>query len=141
MDGTGHCVKNIVVCAVLLEKVVIHSLEDFACYADSNIKCFFVNIKDKDFIREIPYVESMWTLKVHMVKSLNTKARFYYLHFFKIATYDNEFYTQWYCRSADFTNPYGHMDLPLQYAVNETCASCFWVETGGCWICCPLCSQ
>lgn len=50
MDGTGHCVKNIVVCAVLLEKVVIHSLEDFACYADSNIK---------DFIREIPYVESM----------------------------------------------------------------------------------
>ena len=59
MDGTAHCVKNIVVCAVLLEKVVIHSLEGFACYADSNIKGFLVNIKDKDFIREISYVESM----------------------------------------------------------------------------------
>ena len=66
-----------------------------------------------------------------MIKSLNTKARFYYLQFFKIATDDNNFYTQWYRRSADPTDRYSHKDLPLHSAVNETCASCYQVETGG----------
>ena len=50
--------------------------------------------EEPDFIRETPYDESMYTLKVHMVKSFKTKAGFYYLQFFKIATDDNPFYTQ-----------------------------------------------
>ena len=38
MDGVVGCVKNMVLRAVLSEKVVIHSPEDFVRYADSNIK-------------------------------------------------------------------------------------------------------
>ena len=59
-----------VYCAVLLEKIVFHSPEDFACYADSNIKRVLVEFiptsevkEEPDFIRETPYVDSMCTLK------------------------------------------------------------------------------
>ena len=80
-----------VYCAVLLKKVVIHSPEDFPCYADSNIKVVLVvfiptsEVKEEpDFIQETPYVDSMCTLKSHMVKSFKMKAGgFYYLLFFK----------------------------------------------------------
>ena len=80
-----------VYCAVLLKKVVIHSPEDFPRYADSNIKVVLVvfiptsEVKEEpDFIQETPYVDSMCTLKAHMVKSFKMKAgEFYYLLFFK----------------------------------------------------------
>ena len=87
----GGCVKNMVYCAVLLKKVVIHSPEDFPRYADSNIKVVLVvfiqtsEVKEEpDFIQETPYVDSMCTLKSHMAKSFKMKAGgFYYLLFFK----------------------------------------------------------
>ena len=123
-----------VFCAVLSKKVVIHSLEDFARYADSNIKgVSFLFMPTSEiteepyFIQEVPYVESMCTLKV---KSFKTKAGFYYLQFFKIGTDDNSFYTHWYRRPGDLTDPCCHMDLPVHYAVNETCAKCFQGEMG-----------
>ena len=83
----------------------------------------------------------MCTLKVHMVKSFETKARFYNLWIFRIATYDNPFYAHWHCRPGDLTDPCGHMDLPVPYAVNEKCTSCFQGGTGSSWIRCPVCSQ
>ena len=70
-----------VYCAVLLKKVVIHSPEDFPRYADSNIKVVLIvfiltsEVKEEpDFIQETPYVDSMCTLKSHMVKSFKMKA-------------------------------------------------------------------
>ena len=111
---------------VLSEKVVIlHSPEDFPRYADSNMRGVLLLFmpaseitEEADFILETPYVESMCMLKVHMVKSFKKKAGFYYLQFFKIATDDNPFYTHWYCQPGDLTDPCGHMDLPVHYAVN-----------------------
>ena len=89
MDGIGDCVKNVVFRAVLSEKAVIHSPGDFAHSADSKIKGVSVVFMPKsdtkeepDFIRETPYIESMCTLKIHLVKSFNTKAGFCYLQFF-----------------------------------------------------------
>ena len=100
MDGIGGCVKNIRFRVVLSEKVLIHSTEHFARYADSNIKGVSVLImptseitEKPDFIQETPYVEAMCSLKLYMVKSFKTKAGFYYLQF-KIVTDDNTFYTQ-----------------------------------------------
>ena len=52
-----------------------------------------------------------------MVNSFKTKAGFYYIQFFKIATDDNPFYTHWYRQPGDLTDPCGHMDLPVHYAV------------------------
>ena len=148
MDGVGSYAKNMVFRAALLEKVVINIPEGFARYVDSNTKGISVLFmptseitEEPHFIRETPYIMSMCTLKVHMVKSFKTKARFYYLQFFKIATDDNPFCTHWYRRPGDLTDPCGHMDLPVQYAVNETCASCFQGEMGSSWICRAFCSQ
>ena len=97
--------------------------------------------EEPDFIQETPYVESMSTLKVRIFKSFKTEAGFYYLQFLKIATDKNPLCTHWYCRCGDLTDPYGHMDLLLRYAVSETCASCSQSETVSSWICCPLCSE
>ena len=95
MSDIGGCVKNIVFLAVLSEKVVINSHEDFSRYADSNIKGVLVLFiptseitEEPDFIRETPHVESMCTLKVHIFKSFKTKAGFYCLEFFKTVTND-----------------------------------------------------
>ena len=145
MDGVGGCVKNMVFRGVFSEKVVIHTPEDFSRYADGNIKgvsVLFMATSEKteepDFIRETTYAESICTLKVHVVK---TKAVHYYLQFFKIDVDDNPFYTHWYRRPGDFTDPCGHTDLPVHYVFNETCKSCFQGKTGSSWICSPLCSQ
>ena len=70
-----------------------------------------------------------------------TKAWFYYPQFFKITTDNNPFYTHSHGRTGDLTDPCGHLDLPVHYAVNEICARCFPGETGSSWIFCPLCSQ
>ena len=54
MDGIGGYVKNMVFRAVLLEKVVTHSREDFARYADSNIKGVSVLFMPTSDITEEP---------------------------------------------------------------------------------------
>lgn len=93
MDGIGGCVKNMIFCRVLSEKVVTHLPEDFARYGDSNIKGVSVlfsstsEIKEQeDFIRETSYLDSMCTLKVDMVKSFKTKGGIYLLQFLEIFT-------------------------------------------------------
>ena len=73
--------------------------------------------------------------------SRERKTGFYYLQFFKSATVNNPFYSYCYRRPYDLTDPCGHMDLLVHYAVNEMRGSCFQGETGFSWICCPLCSQ
>ena len=127
MDGIAGCIKNIAFRAVLLEKIVIHFPDDFAHYAHSNIKDVLAQLmatskitEEPYFIRETSYVESMFTPKVHMVKPFKTKAGFYYLQFFKIASDNNPFYTHWYHHLCDLTGPYGHTDLLVHYVVNES---------------------
>ena len=66
MDGIGGCVKNMVFCALLSEKIRIHSPEGFSHHTDSNIKGVLVLfmptseiMEETDFTRETPYAESM----------------------------------------------------------------------------------
>ena len=54
MDGIGGCVKNMVFRTVLSKKVAIHSPEDFASYADSNIKGVSVLFMPTSEITEEP---------------------------------------------------------------------------------------
>ena len=96
---------------------------------------------EPEHIKNTPYVESMYTMQVHMIKSFKTKAGFSYLEFYRIATEEKPFYTHWYRRTGDLTDPCGHNDLPEGFQVDETCASCCLGETGSGWICCPLCKQ
>ena len=148
MDGIGGCVKNVVYRAVLAEKVVINTPKEFSDFANDHIKTISVLymssseiLNEPEHIKDTPYVESMCTLQVHMIKSFKTKAGFSYLEFYRIATEEKPFYTHWYRRTGDLTDPCGHNDLPEGFQVDETCASCCLGETGSGWICCPLCKQ
>ena len=101
MDGIGGSVKNFVFRAVLSNKVVINTPEEFAIYADSNIKgisCIFLSeeemILEPREIGETPYVPAMKALQVHMVKRKKTKDGTY-LEFYKTA-YESPFYTHLY---------------------------------------------
>lgn len=147
MDVTGGCIKSVVFHVVLSENFVIHFPEDFAGYADSKIKVVSalfipmseirIYVREPDFIRRTPQLESICTLQVNIFNSFKTKAAFCYLQFFlKIATDNIPFYTHWYHHPGDLTDQCGHMDLQ-----NEKYSSCFQGETGSSRICCPLFSQ
>ena len=76
-----------------------------------------------------------------MVKSSRTKASFYDLQFFKIASDKKPFFTHWYRRPGDIVDPCGHLDIPDDYNIVLTFANCLNGEIGSSWICCPLCNQ
>ena len=148
MDGVGGCVKNVVFRHVRSGKIVIESARAFAENADKFVKGITVLylssdevLNEHEDVSDTPYVDAMSTLQVHMVKSGKTKAGFSYLHFVKIASDRQPFYTHWYGRLGDLTDSCGHYDIKDGYIVDETCALCLEGENGSSWICCPLCNQ
>ena len=130
-DGIGGSVKNFVFPTVLSEEAVIQSPEDFVKFSNSNINGISIKfmplsdiLDEPDIVSEKPYVEHMCTLKLHIVKSSKMKATFYYLQFFKIAPDKKLFYTHWYCRPGDITDPCGHFSIPDNCNIKGTGGSC-----------------
>jgi len=48
-----------------------------------------------------------------MIKSFKTKAGFFYMEFYKIASDEKPFYTHWYRRPGDLIDPCGHFDFKM----------------------------
>ena len=130
-------------------KCLIKNAKDFTEYANKTINgitSIYMPINElltePDNIKNAPKIPE--TLSIHKVNRSFNKDNICFIDFFRMANDADPFFTQFYQKDDD-PEVCGHEDLPLLFAVDQTCAFCKAKYVASKekedWLQCKLCEQ
>ena len=143
MDGVGGTIKNIVFRDVKSGKCLINTPKDFAMYADQKITAITTIylpqeevFEEPDEIKFAPKIPE--TLQVHKIIRRISKEKIPYLEFYKLASDQEPFFTQYYRKDGDPV-VCGHGDNDSD---ENHCGLCGKEHLGiSEWLKCPVCQM